>query len=1024
MKRLIALLLSLLFVLAACAQTNDGESSSTDDSSASGNSQIIEGAKETIVSQGAFYASASAPSNTYPDNFGAELTDGMDVSNVVEYSDASLVGYNKNATIVVDLGEKCDKIYAFAVSYFAHDGDGVSSNITVDVAYSENNVKWTACALFKSSEPEMDKVNTVKGGASGGYKTARYIRFKISGDAANLFLAELQVIADVEPKPVISYLDRVNTVYENLGVITPPAEGADVDTELNKLLISKGCTYTISGESEFISSGDEEDLTTKETVLTDGKTPGSYDKGTYVNIKGDGNEAKITVDLGRVTPDIGVIEANFMSNPASRVHLPLALKVVAIDENNNRTDLGVLYGTQVAKIGGFTFTLPFKKTVSARYIEFSMTTVDGMSHFVEEVAVYCYRDALEQSAMYPPVIIEKGEVGEKDGATSKYKNLLYGKTQQVFMPANGTAEANAKNNTMPNSPVLTDGFYSTVGNAFDIHNGKFFKFNAGDSRHIIYDLGNLSAVDKFTASFCQEISWGIYAPETVSVLLSANGEDWYDAGSFKLYNTQYNGILRGELKLPKAVQVRYVVFTFGITQWAGCDELEAHGTETIAGSVALDASGIKLAGGKGGNGANRIEPSADLLDGAKDLCLLYHAPSFEGYTVSDLLPYVAYLDAEGEIKDTMFDSFLFLHGNTAMPSGAFPYERNVMTDWQWVMDDLFKADANLTALEAAAGQVKSTLGLAEDFTYKITISINYPHKNATDFGDVDGDGISEDLSVYANRVKVCKWFIDEVNERFQNAGFKNIELVGYYWWHEQIDNLSDPDSVQLIKDTADYIHSIGYQFTWIPYFKSSGYDTWAELGFDVACMQPNYVFNLKAPYSNIVDCDKYTKELGMGVEMEIDSPCLYDFDFFKRYMQYISSGAELGYMTDTVIMYYQGYTIFSDAAYSGTYFGRTVYDCTYHFIKEDLKNVPDTIVGTKFEGEANKPVVGKIETSEDKMYEFELVTMPENGTVSIGDDGSFVFYPAKDYKGEFTFEFRYSELLSWSEPCTVTITVK
>ena len=104
MKRLIALLLSLLFVLAACAQTNDGESSSTDDSSASGNSQIIEGAKETIVSQGAFYASASAPSNTYSDNFGAELTDGMDVSNVVEYSDASLVGYNKNATIVVDLG--------------------------------------------------------------------------------------------------------------------------------------------------------------------------------------------------------------------------------------------------------------------------------------------------------------------------------------------------------------------------------------------------------------------------------------------------------------------------------------------------------------------------------------------------------------------------------------------------------------------------------------------------------------------------------------------------------------------------------------------------------------------------------------------------------------------------------------------------------------------------------------------------------------------------------------------------------
>ncbi|MBE6692039.1 MAG: DUF4855 domain-containing protein [Ruminococcaceae bacterium] len=1015
MKRLIAILLSVLFVLTACG-TDGNESSSANSSAEQSQSGTVSAdRKTTVISNGAFYTAASPASDNHADSFGAELTDGVDTSDVEAYNDSRLSGFQmKTVTIVIDLGEECEKIYGAAVSYFPHDGQGLSQTLKIDVASSSDGKKWTPYAFYDTTaEPELDKVNRAEF-IKDSYVSGRYVRFKVTGNESWVFLSELEVIADVEPKAGISYLDRVYEEYTNVGTVTAPTNGTDVNKEFNKILISKGCTYKFDAKIET----DNPDVN---TVLTDGNKPGDYVFGSYVGFIGNGETAKITIDLGQEAADIGAIEANFMYNPTSRIHLPLSLTVTAIDASNNRTDLGVLYGTQIEQIGGFTFSLPLKKTASARYIELSFKTIDGMKHFIEEISVYSYRDSMEQSSLYPQVIIEKGEAAEKEGATSDYKNLILKQPQMIFMPVNENAKP--ENNSKANNPVLTDGVFSTVGEAYDIHNGKFFKFNAGDVRYIIYDLKNLSAVDCFKGSFCKEQSWGIGAPETVSVLLSANGEDWYDAGSFALTATQYNGIVRGELKLKKAVQARYVVFTFAVGQWVGCDELEAYGTEAIANSVALADSGLGLAGGDSVNGS-RIEPSADLLDGAKDLCLMYQNCNNTGYTKEELLPYVAYLNEDLEIKDTMFDSFLFLYANTNMPSGAYPYSQNFKSDWQWCIDDLFGEDINLNALEQAAGETKAALNLADDFTYKITVSINYPHKNQKNFGDVDGDGVSEDLTVYANRMKVCKWFVDEVARRFDEANFKNIELVGYYWWHEQIDDESDPDSVKLIKELGDYIHSLDYDYTWIPYFNSNGYDRWEELGFDVACLQPNYVFNLEAPLSNIYNVDKYTKELGMGVEMELHGGCLKEYSYFKRYMEYITLGAELGYMDDTVLMYYQDYTVFYSAAHSGTYFGRTIYDSTYHFMKGDLKNVPDTMEGIAYEGEANKPIFGKIELPEDKRCEIQISALPENGTVVMGNDGSFAFYPAKDFKGETSFSFIYNEMLSWSEDCTVTVTVK
>ena len=92
MKKLLAILLSLLFVLSACSISGKDESSSADSTAeSSATSSELSYQKDTVVSKGAFYQSVSAPSANFPDKYGAELTDGLDLSQVTTYDNEALV---------------------------------------------------------------------------------------------------------------------------------------------------------------------------------------------------------------------------------------------------------------------------------------------------------------------------------------------------------------------------------------------------------------------------------------------------------------------------------------------------------------------------------------------------------------------------------------------------------------------------------------------------------------------------------------------------------------------------------------------------------------------------------------------------------------------------------------------------------------------------------------------------------------------------------------------------------------------
>ena len=963
--------------------------------------------KRTAVSIGASYTISMGPDDQYPDTFGTELTDGVFVTgDAAVYSNEAFAGFISGGghLLEMDLGREVDTIYELNVSYLATEIAGVARLGNVVVYASADGENWEKLGKAKINKTEEAKMETAVFTAEK-YIKARYVRFFITGTNTWFFLDEVSVIADIESEDHDgAFALAVKNAYNALGTIARPEGSGDIDHSLSKVLISKGAKYKITGEvlDKFKDDGKK---------LTDGKMGTGSNGNSRVSLSGE-KDVTVRVDLGKTETDIAAVEATFYANTTVKTFMPVAVKVAAIDENDNRTELGILYASTVLRSGSYSFALPLPKTISARYIEFTAVATDTSMLLAEEFAVYAYR-AQDLGSMYPTPVYDKNPSDWGAEATNDYVNLVANTTQMIV--SDGEPNDEQKNNNTPvTSTLMTDG--STAGGNTDIHCGRFFKFNGGGGRKIIFDLKHISAIDKVTASFTQLVSWGVNAPKEIEVAITEDGENWYTAGVMTKNGGAENHVYKYELKLSKKYKARYVSLRFTFESWAGCDEVEVFGTTSTAGAKNASSVGKKVTEVTG----ERLAPSEKLLKGAKDTCLLYHNNP-AGYKVDDLIPYLAYVDQDGKMKDTMFDSFLFLYMGQ-FPSGGYPYSGGVKSDWEWVLNDLFGDGKNIKALDQAAGQVKEELGLGADHKYKVILSLYYPTASITNFGDVDGDGVSENFKNLDSRLKALQWYIDLIDKTYNEQNFKNIEFVGYYWFHETI-NTDDTESVELINKVADMVHAKGKDLCWIPYFLANGYNSWKDYGFDVAVMQPNYAFKEEASYSNVVDCAKLTAQHGLGFEIEISYLSMSSDEFFNRYMQYISAGVEYGYMNDCIVMYYQEIFIYRDAARAKNR-NRQIYDITYQFIKGDLKYKPDAITGITYDCTKDTPIDGKFTFTEDLTREFALSVAPERGTVTVHNDGSFTYYPEKGFTGEVKFSIVYRENFGWSDNCEVTVTVK
>lgn len=473
-------------------------------------------------------------------------------------------------------------------------------------------------------------------------------------------------------------------------------------------------------------------------------------------------------------------------------------------------------------------------------------------------------------------------------------------------------------NSPASFPELTDGCFASEAVCGD---KSWFRFTSGAARSVMFDLGDECAVDGIRVGALKEDSTGVRLPVRICVLLSDDGESWQTVCEMTGFSSgKANDIVRSEEGFGKAYRARYAKLTFTVVTHIFLDEIELFGCRNGEKGCALIPDG---------------EADSDFPDrfasvgqlGAKDVLLAYFCHKDRAPITKEVfLPHVAYMEGD-EIKDTLFDSFLFL------PYVAFLYDKYKKRplkkeDWQLYIDTQFQEGVNMDALEEAAAEVGKKLG-KPDYKVSAFFSILYPVSEVEHFGMIGGKDL--DFSVQEDRKTALKWFIDEQLARFEEKKYKHITLNGFYWFTEEI-SYSDAQLLDLLRFTTDYVREKGLITTWIPYFHASGFNDWRHLGFDIACYQPNYAFNKSVPDIRLFDAAATAKLLGMCIELEIGGTEDWNIERIKKYY---AAGAKTGYMKDAAHMYYQGGVPgeYYKAYKSDDPILHSVYTDTYRFIK-------------------------------------------------------------------------------------------
>lgn len=262
-----------------------------------------------------------------------------------------------------------------------------------------------------------------------------------------------------------------------------------------------------------------------------------------------------------------------------------------------------------------------------------------------------------------------------------------------------------------------------------------------------------------------------------------------------------------------------------------------------------------------------------------DLALIYAGSSRRPvWTKEQLQPYVTHIYADGS-EDWFFDGFLFLefnNGRVQFENGG-GLEPATQSDWLWLLDQFFAPDKKLDALDKLISEKKQSLG-EPPLRHKVVISCCAPSKNKSGvWSNKNPWGKIDDKYIFFNssdgRISAVKWYIDTMLEKWNAAGFENLDLEGIYWIEESLFSNGD-----IMAEVNDYVHSKGLRSYWIPYYigNQQHWSNWKKkYNFDMCYIQPNYAFykdngtlHLKSLLDATVDA---ARGCGAGLEFEFET---------------------------------------------------------------------------------------------------------------------------------------------------------
>ncbi|MBR1575108.1 MAG: DUF4855 domain-containing protein [Bacteroidales bacterium] len=357
--------------------------------------------------------------------------------------------------------------------------------------------------------------------------------------------------------------------------------------------------------------------------------------------------------------------------------------------------------------------------------------------------------------------------------------------------------------------------------------------------------------------------------------------------------------------------------------------------------------------------------------------------------------HVSYVDENGA-EHWLFDCFLLIEGQqtgqyggqgytyvlteAATPSapkelwqqaldfwfngGTFPWQESwwgdgVHTFGRWYSGRMVTPsprfdEGQLTALDACIRETSARIGppptkryvvvsLPEPIYFENYIaSVSNPAAgNTTYWGRVDGQTL--DFSRVEDRVRACRWFIDEVRAAFARGQYENLELLGFYILPEILDTQWRAEYKkydEVIPAVATYLHACNEGLYWIPYNMATGYKAWKDFGIDFAYMQPNFYWD-ETGKNPMADTFREINRYGMGLELEFEYSMVEGVGgaasaakYRARFDQYLQWARSSGVYGSRSIALYSGTDALHQLALSDAPEDRAMYHKLCHFIIE------------------------------------------------------------------------------------------
>ncbi len=584
------------------------------------------------------------------------------------------------------------------------------------------------------------------------------------------------------------------------------------------------------------------------------------------------------------------------------------------------------------------------------------------------------------------------------------KNLALGKAYTAKSDiANGRSYAERD---VDDGIKLTDGKYGRNSWWGD---PAWVKYYRASGRTVTIDLEKNCEIDRVKARFISDNPAGVLLPEEVTVFVSSDGVNFAKAdiksGSkspFGHNEKRACEIITYDMPVTP-VCGRYVAVHFDVTVNTFIDEIEVFGSEDTSLVPPTEFAPI-IPVPKG----RYLSP--DALGNDRDIVLFHtgYYPKDESLvnnTKDTFLPFIAYLDAKGKIVDTMFDSVMFLIIQGLCPSGgglSITGGTTVLSDWQMMLDMYFSDTYNLRALNDAAKQVKEALSL-DDYKVSVYLTCPYPKTSGKIFGDYNGDGVTDKISTYDDCLSVTEWFVDECIERFEKGNYDNLVFKGFFYNSEGLSGERFPYEKQYASDFCDLLHKKDLLCVMIPYYQGEGIENHVSYGFDAVLMQPNVSFDAGLqddPAGAMADFDETAKQLGLGIEMEVDSTIIWNYEkCADYYIEYLHSASNCGLMTDTIHAYYNGAGdgVFGIGARSSDKGMRFLYDATYKFIKGTLRLPDEPFCDTftdNIEVKVSEKVQGDTGLASDWLAALNITKRPKKGRVTFASDYKSFTYTA------------------------------